>query len=214
MLRHHIAHGVWPTSHAASDPQHKQRPTLLTLCLGANDSCLPNGAASQQAVPIEQYQQNMIDILTTLKGSDGKSTSDLHVIMIGPPQCDNYTWGLVSKQRHGLAEIPMTRDNTYTAKFNEAARSVAEKFKIPFIDMYSLTADWNHMLCDGLHYTSAGNYKLFNELKTTIDRAYPHLSASSLPLDSFPFLDITPTTLEGTQEFFRKADTNKQQAQA
>jgi lysophospholipase L1-like esterase len=92
MLEQHIAHGVWPTNHAGSPASVQRKPTLLTLCLGANDSCLPEAHSAAQSVPLDKYEENLAAILGLLKGPDGKATPDLHVIVIGPPQVDDKTW--------------------------------------------------------------------------------------------------------------------------
>lgn len=215
LLDQHIAHGIWPTNHAESKSDAPTKPTLLTLCIGANDSCLPDGPSAQQSVPLENYRSNLVELLTKLKGSNGKAAPDLHVILIGPPQCDAHMWGVVSKQRHNLAEIPITRDNNYTKQFSEAAQSVAKQFAIPFIDMYSLTSNWSEMLNDGLHFTEKGNYLLFDQVRSTIERSYPHLMTSALPVDAPPFQQITPRTLKETREFFQtKAEKKEEKAQS
>lgn len=92
LLKQHLAAGVWPTSTAESG-KGTDRPTLMTLCLGANDSCLPDAASAQQSVPLEQYRDNLAHMLRTLKGDDGKANPQLHLVLIGPPQVDDKHWG-------------------------------------------------------------------------------------------------------------------------
>ena len=213
MVEQHIAAGAWPTGHAASAPSSVKRPpTLLTLCLGANDSCLKDGHSAVQSVPLEQYRENLASIIKLLKGADGTAAPELHIIVIGPPQVDDPTWGLVSKQKHGLDHVPVQRNNDNTKLFSIAAGEVAAQFKLPFIDMYSLTSDWNALLVDGLHFNTRGNHLLFTQLIDTIKRHYPHLQAENLPVDSFPFMQIETRTLEDTKAFFDKAATQKQVA--
>jgi hypothetical protein len=106
MIQQHIDAGIWPSEHAAAAEKESAaaappakvaatiRPsTLLTLCLGANDSCLADGYSSAQSVPVDEYRANLMSILRLLKGADGARTPHLHVILIGPPQCDAHTWG-------------------------------------------------------------------------------------------------------------------------
>jgi uncharacterized protein (DUF1919 family) len=114
--------------------------------------------------------------------------------------------GLVTKQRHGLTDVPITRQNAHTQLYSHAARDVAQQFRVPFIDLYSLTSDWSQLLVDGLHFTPKGNHLLFTQILETIAKSYPHLEAAKLSVDSFPFLSIEGRTLEETQAFFKSLE--------
>lgn len=101
MMEQHIRAGAWPSNHAGSPASAPQRPTIVTLCLGANDSCLKECAYSAaQSVPVDAYRANLASILALLKGADGTKSPDLHVIVIGPPQCDAHMWGENTRRQH------------------------------------------------------------------------------------------------------------------
>lgn len=110
----------------------------------------------------------------------------------------------MSQQRHGLSSVPITRDNANTEKYSLAARSVAEEFRVPFVDIYAETGDWPALLVDGLHFTPKGNHLLFTKLVQTIEKTYPHLAPEKLPVDGCTFSDIPAGTLDETREFFAK----------
>lgn len=186
----------------------------LLLLTGANDACLPGGLSDAQSVPLDQYRANLVELVTLLKGPDCTLNPDVHVIIIGPPQCDSQAWGLFSQQRHKLPAPPVTRDNEYTRQYSEAARSVAAQFNLPFVHTFSLTSDWNSTLVDGLHFTPKGNHALFKVLLLVIQKSYPALAAQNRPLDSFPFLEIKDKTLQGVVDMFDARDRdNKQKKQ-
>lgn len=42
---------------------------------------------------MEQYRANIVELVQIIKGVDGKQNPHVHVIIIGPPQCDSVTWG-------------------------------------------------------------------------------------------------------------------------
>lgn len=208
MMQQHIRANVWPTVHAASSDSAVRGNTLLTLFLGANDSCLPDGPAAQQAVSIEAYRSNLAAIAALLVGEEGSRAKALraHLVIIGPPQCDARTWGLVSQQKWKLDHVPITRNNAHTKLYSAAAQSVAAEFGVPFIDLFTRTseAQWNALLVDGLHPNAQGNRLIFDLLVETIAKSYPHIAADKLPVDSFPFGKIPGGSLEDTEKFFEQ----------
>lgn len=226
LMKTHIARGIWPTPVAAASataapaaaavPFEDARSYLVTLFFGANDSCLPGSISDAQSVGLAQYRSNLALMVQLLKGADGTQNPRVHVVIIGPPQCDSLTWGLVSQQRHKLAAPPVTRDNTHTKLYSEAARSVSEQFRVPFVHTYSFTSNWNQSLCDGLHFTPRSNHKLFSVLQLVIKQHYPALSAAERPLDSFPFLQIKTKELAEVERMFeeRAKENDEERAQA
>jgi len=198
------------SSHCA----HCHCGAAVAATAGANDACLPGSISDVQSVPLDQYRANLVEIVTLLKGADCTLNPDLHLIIIGPPQCDSKAWGLFSQQRHKLPTPPVTRDNEHTRQYSEAARSVAAQFNLPFVHTFSLTSDWNSTLVDGLHFTPKGNHALFKVLLLVIQKSYPTLAAQNRPLDSFPFLEIKEKTLQAVVDMFENKDReNKQKKQ-
>jgi len=161
-------------------------------------------------VPLDQYRSNLVELVTLLKGEQGQLNPDLHLVLVGPPQCDSKAWGLFSQQRHKLPEPPVTRDNEHTRQYSEACRSVATQFDLPFVHTFSLTTDWGASLVDGLHFTPRANHALFKVLLLVIQKSYPHVAAQRRPLDSFPFLEIKDKGLEGVVAMFQDRDEENQ----
>jgi len=190
-----------PSASAPSDGGHY----LLTICFGANDSCLPSGFSSAQSVPLESYTDNLTRIIQLLKGKDGGQNPNLHIIIIGPPQYDAKAHGLFSQRRHNLDAPPLTRDVNVTQQYSHAAASVASSFHLPFIDLFSLTSDWIRHLCDGLHLSASGNHLLFTQLIQTIERHYPHLAPHRCHMDGPLYTDIPKGDKKDTETFFQRA---------
>ena len=85
-------------------------------------------------------------------------------------------------QRSDEAATPDTlpeRTNDFTGKYAAAVRQLAEEKQLPIVDLWtSMQAEsaWQtNFLCDGLHFTPAGNQFVYQQLQPVIDKAYPHL---------------------------------------
>ncbi len=110
VMKKHCQQGIWPTQHAltqdntetaaaasssssSSSASPPRPPSLLTLFFGANDACLPGSASDLQSVPLSQYRSNLVSMVQLIKGEDGTKNPEVHVVIIGPPQCDAQAWG-------------------------------------------------------------------------------------------------------------------------
>ena len=56
-------------------------PSLITLWLGANDAALLSGDREWQHVPLEEYKQNLLDIVQTYQ----KIAPEAGIILLTPP---------------------------------------------------------------------------------------------------------------------------------
>ena len=63
-------------------------------------------------------------------------------------------------------------------------RELGQELQLPVVDLWtSMQAqpDWQTLfLCDGLHFTPAGNQFVYEELQPVIDKAYPQLRYGNL----------------------------------
>lgn len=85
-------------------------------------------------------------------------------------------------QRSGTARTETTlpeRTNDFTAGYAAAVVELGEEVQLPVVDLWtSMQAqpDWQNLyLCDGLHFTPAGNQFVYRQLQPVIDKAYPSL---------------------------------------
>ncbi|EGD76418.1 hypertrophic agonist responsive protein [Salpingoeca rosetta] len=115
---------------------------FVTVFFGANDAA----QECDQHVPIEEYEENLDAILSTIK------RRAKHVVMIAPPPVDHVRWP--------------TRHNTHVQRYAAVASRAAERHDVPCVNLYKewFKADWMAMLNDGLHFSDAGNQALLQLL--------------------------------------------------
>ena len=85
-------------------------------------------------------------------------------------------------QRSGTARTETTlpeRTNDYTSGYAAAVVELGKELQLPVVDLWtSMQAqrDWQtQLLCDGLHFTPAGNRFVYQQLQPSINKAYPKL---------------------------------------
>ncbi|KAI0199603.1 SGNH hydrolase-type esterase domain-containing protein [Astrocystis sublimbata] len=174
------------------------RIEYLIILLGANDACLPI-ATNTQGVPIEQYKENLIKIIT----HEHIEAHNPKVLLVTPPPLDeiqSYAVDLKNGHKERL------RKAAVSAQYSETARQVAAELPgVILIDLQkaimekaiSMTPDFDHsgpplgypegnkrgaleqLLPDGLHM-SGHAYKIF------FDIVEPHIK---MPEDYYVFPD-------------------------
>ena len=157
---------------------------------GANDSCLPDGPHSRNHVHIEEYKNNLMQMIRMIQTWNAKYTA---VALMTPPPCDTEI------------QCP-SRDNENATKFYaEACIEVANAMSVPVIDLwngmqlpisnskdgqddvslnqYTSRQQWKiDYLSDGLHLTALGNYRLYELVVEALDRSEEGEASGSLGL--------------------------------
>lgn len=155
----------------------------ILIFMGTNDA-----AFNFQGVPIDTYKKNLQQMVECCQ------SYNIKVILVGPAL-------------HGHAESveasktqcidPNFCDCETTRKYADVAAQVAASNNVPFVDLWSAFqrhGGWStedllrgevpvaDLLPDGIHFSSTG-YKIFyDELVKTINKSYPELEPSKLPL--------------------------------
>ncbi|XP_063601893.1 isoamyl acetate-hydrolyzing esterase 1 homolog [Penaeus indicus] len=140
-----------------------------TVFLGANDASAEN---TQQAVPLGEYSENMKAIVRHFQNAGVKP------ILITPPALDGEGWKSYCEETGRC----YAKDEALTSKYAEACSGVASEMGVPCIDLHTAMinqADWQNLLCDGLHLSQRGSELLASLLAPAMEK---HLS-SSLPKD-------------------------------
>ncbi|KAI1197364.1 SGNH hydrolase [Nemania serpens] len=174
------------------------RIEYLLVLLGANDACLPIPTSSQ-GVPIDQYKENLIKIITHehIKAHNPK------ILLITPPPLDEIKSSLIDSE-HGHKEP--VRKASVSAQYSEIVRQVAAEVPgVVLVDLQkalmekaiSLTPDYDpsgpplgyteggkrgaleQLLPDGLHMSGEAYRVLFDIVK-------PHIT---LPNDFYVYPD-------------------------
>ncbi|KAI1173941.1 SGNH hydrolase [Nemania sp. FL0916] len=174
------------------------RIEYLLVLLGANDACLPVPTSSQ-GVPIDQYKENLIKIITHehIKAHNPK------ILLVTPPPLDEIR-SFVIDLANGHKEV--VRKAAVSAQYSETVRQVAAEVPgVVLVDLQkalmekaiSMTPDYDpsgpplgypeggkrgaleQLLPDGLHMSGEGYKVLFDIVK-------PHIT---LPEDYFVYPD-------------------------
>ena len=137
---------------------------MITLCLGANDACLPGNS---QHVPLDIYKSKLREIAIKLL----KKTTRL--IIITPPFVDD--------------NRGPERQNAVTINYRQSAIQVAQELNASSLDSWQLLANRpiNHPtditehdllnLVDGLHFNVKGNECIYRGISNLVDSKWPEL---------------------------------------
>ncbi|XP_071523430.1 isoamyl acetate-hydrolyzing esterase 1 homolog [Panulirus ornatus] len=119
-----------------------------TIFLGANDAS--DIANTQQTVPLQEYVQNLKDIVVYFQ------KAGIDPILISPPALDGQSWHN-SCMESGRVYL---KDEKITATYARACSEAAEEIKVPCIDFHTAMINqdnWQGLLCDGLHLSRRGS---------------------------------------------------------
>jgi lysophospholipase L1-like esterase len=150
---------------------------FCTVFFGANDASI---AGEPQHVPLEEYEANLVKIITAIRESIKKSDDEscenaFPIIMVTPPPVDAEAW----KESLGLYDY-YDRTNEITRKYGEVAKKVAKQLDCATLDTWELlggdTNDYGKHLSDGLHLNESGERLVFEGLMNLIKTDYPHLA--------------------------------------
>ena len=184
------ANGATGTAADASCTNATYTQYTFLIGYGANDSCLPNGSCSRNHVPVDEYGENlkqMIDMIqswTCTKSATEtscayKSSKSVSVGLLTPPPCD-------TSIKYG------SRDNDVTKLYAIQVMKIGKEMGVPVVDLWNgiqapiqyddestsiekkkestpqttkekeYGTKWKQdYLSDGLHLTPLGNYRVF-----------------------------------------------------
>ncbi|XP_030642927.1 isoamyl acetate-hydrolyzing esterase 1 homolog isoform X1 [Chanos chanos] len=138
----------------------------VTIFFGAND-CALEDKNPQQHVPIQEFTENLKDIVRHLTSS-GLSTDK--VILITPPPLHEPSW----EKECALKGSALNRLNSVTGQYAQACVQAAGQCGVDVLDLWTLMQkdgqDYTAYLSDGLHLSDKGNQFVANHLWNLLER--------------------------------------------
>ncbi|EMG46763.1 IAH1 Isoamyl acetate-hydrolyzing esterase [Candida maltosa Xu316] len=184
---------------------------LMTIFFGTNDSF--DHINDIQTVELPRYKENIDYLITLAKSKDIKS------IVVGPSLHDpRMCLEFFAEGGRQYTKDPNNNQRLY--EYSEAAKEVAKKHNVPFIDLWNIfreTKGWTKeelfevsiakdnwsigedglktFLSDGIHFTGESYKILYNEIIKRIDENYPELKSDNLSINFSDWKDINPKDL-------------------
>ncbi|KAK9709120.1 isoamyl acetate-hydrolyzing esterase [Basidiobolus ranarum] len=169
---------------------------LVTIFFGANDAALPS---SPQHVPLEQYQQNLRELINMIHSPESKYYSpNTRILLITPPPLDETAW-----EKHCLeGGRTLDRNAETTYSYVIGCSKVGEEMDIPVVNLWQLINEdifeneselIDYLLDDGLHLNSVGNDVLTVGILDAIKKFWPDIYFENLDMTLPWWGDIDPS---------------------
>ncbi|PVU96011.1 hypothetical protein BB559_002529 [Furculomyces boomerangus] len=166
--------------------------------LGVNDAALE---FSPVHVPLEEFKQNMIEMILHVRDPSSKSYSpETKIVLITPlPVCEPMWEDNCLKRK-----TRMDRGESFTKKYVDATLEIGKALGVPVVNVFDgikkeikiskskllsekSTTDtrwlgYNEFFLDGLHLNSKGNDILAKLLFESIDKNFPELQPKKMEL--------------------------------
>jgi len=178
------------------------RLNLVVVCLGANDSALPEEDlgtphSARQHVSVASYTANIEKIVRMIQSAQ----EGVKVLLVTPPAVHDETRRNFMIERIGQEAVDLLpagtldRRNDNTRLYAEACQKVAKDLGIPWLDLWTAfqkTKDWGTVMFeDGLHFTNAGQLRMGELVFQRIVEEFEELRPDNLKM-SMPFWeDVT-----------------------
>jgi len=127
---------------------------IVIISVGINDSQYFHGNRKKVRTPEYRYKKNIEKIIKTAR----KYTKNIFFV------------GIIPVDDKKVQPIPWAKDKSYAydmcKKYNEAAREVCKRERVPFLDLFSILSKINYkkLLGDGVHPTSEGHKIIFKHV--------------------------------------------------
>ncbi|KAI3970490.1 hypothetical protein MKX01_024137 [Papaver californicum] len=170
-------------------------PIAVTIFFGANDAALLGRASERQHVPVEEYKENLRNIVRHFK----ELSPAMLVVIITPPPIDEegrneYARSLYGDKARELSE----RTNEVTGVYAKQCIELAKELGVYSINLWSKmqeTEGWQKkFLSDGLHLTAEGNAIVHEEVVRVFIEG--GLDATQLASDYPHHSEVDPKNLE------------------
>ncbi|KAK6465728.1 isoamyl acetate esterase [Scheffersomyces coipomensis] len=153
---------------------------LMTMYFGCND------ASKMYYVPVEEYEENIEYLANEIL------KRDIKLIIIGTGFHDQELF-------RNIPDIPYhgpVNSNKQTKVYSEAAKRVASKLQVPFVDLWEAfrqfgnwtekqlladEVDLSELLIDGIHFKAQAYRIFYKEVKNAIDTGLPEVAPAALP---------------------------------
>lgn len=159
---------------------------LITIFFGANDASDP-ALNPRHFVPVAEYRANLRRITALAQESCPRA----RIVLICPPPVHHASRLRYQIQRFGKdgATGRLERTLTLSRTYADAAQSVAEELKVPYLNLWqemtSEKEEWHTLLSDGLHLSKEGNQFVGRRLLEVIGANFPELKVTPCPQTGF-----------------------------
>ncbi|BBN07888.1 isoamyl acetate esterase [Marchantia polymorpha subsp. ruderalis] len=149
------------------------QPSLVVVFFGANDAAVPLKSGAGQAVPLQEFKENLKKIALYLKGLSDKTRV---ILTTAPPiheeMRDQYCRRIMGERAVGKLD----RTNENARKYAAACREAAGETGVGVVDLWTSiqqsSPNWGpECLTDGMHLSAGGSKIMFNELCRVIKEA-------------------------------------------
>lgn len=158
----------------------------FVILLGANDSNEPESPKGQY-VPIEEYRQNLIDMVSYLE-QIGISKNKIILMTPGVYHHDEYV-----KSCKLLNKVEPIKNNLTVCKYAKVCVDAAKTCGVEVLNLFELFSkqkDSKQLLCDGLHFSKLGSELVFENLWPFIEQRVKDSGNTELVMNFPIYSDI------------------------
>ncbi|EGZ22237.1 hypothetical protein PHYSODRAFT_314019 [Phytophthora sojae] len=135
-----------------------------------------NGSDAETNVPIGDYKENLIKIVSGL----WVAAPTAQLLQITPPHVNDSARVEMAQERTDSKRGFVDRSNAMTKEYALACVDASETLKAPVLDLNSYfnpmsESDRNALLVDGLHFNQEGNRAVDERLRSNIAAEFPTL---------------------------------------
>ncbi|KAE8981026.1 hypothetical protein PR003_g24727 [Phytophthora rubi] len=166
---------VMPTIEGEISSSAYTVPSLITIFLGTNDAALVNGSNPEMHVPISEYKENLIKIVSGFQNV----APEAGILLITPPHVDDGVRIQYASKRNDMKRGLVDRSNAVTSNYSQACVEIAGTLGIPVLNLnahFNAMTESTLLLQDGLHFNANGNKIVHELLRSKIKTDFPTLS--------------------------------------
>ncbi|KAE8974963.1 hypothetical protein PR003_g27091 [Phytophthora rubi] len=156
---------------------HTYTPTLVTIWFGTNDAVLMNGSRAEKHVPVESYQENLVEIVRRFQAL----VPAADILLVTPPHVDDDVRRKHAEEEPGKWKGVMDRSNARSGIYARACVETANDIGVPVLDLYTYfnamnASTRNPLLWDGLHFTAEGHEIVSELLLDKFQSEFPNVA--------------------------------------
>lgn len=158
-------------------------PSLITVWFGSNDAALTNGTSSKTHVPIENYKENLVKIVSNF----WIAAPTANLLLITPHHVNDSARAEIAAEQNGKID----RTNAMAKKYARACVEAAAALGVPVLDLNTYFNEMPEatrnalLLADGLHLNAMGNIIVDELLRSKIAADFLTLE-DTLQVGQFP----------------------------
>ncbi|KAL4168739.1 hypothetical protein KRP22_012134 [Phytophthora ramorum] len=152
-------------------------PSFVTVWLGSNDAVLWDGSNPELHVPIEDYKENLLQIVDSFQ----RTAPDASILLITPIHVDDTARIKYAAERNDSRRGLVDHSNANARRYSRACLEAGRALDVPVLD---LNVYFNSMpestrnallLEDGLHLNADGHKIADEQIRNAIKAQFPAL---------------------------------------